>query len=181
MNFHFVSWKYIRMFWYTSWKWCFRVRFGVKLVQVYYLDLSWHNIAWWRHRMETFAVTGPLCWEFTGPPPPPPPPPPPRGTLMFSLICAWISGWANNRDAGDLRRHRAHYVVTVMGRKVSSRRLAFSNSDRRCGMKMISTPHFTGHVIFYPSIFVKRAPIESTKTTSMEDVSTEVLEKIKNI
>ena len=37
-----------------------------------------------------------------------------RGTFMFSLICAWINGWANNRDAGDLRRHRAHYGVTVI-------------------------------------------------------------------
>ena len=26
---------------------------------------------------------------------------------MFSLICAWINGWVNNRKAGDLRRHRA--------------------------------------------------------------------------
>ena len=25
-----------------------------------------------------------------------------RGALMFSLICAWIKGSANNRDAGDL-------------------------------------------------------------------------------
>ena len=24
-----------------------------------------------------------------------------RGALMFSLICTWISGWANNREAGD--------------------------------------------------------------------------------
>ena len=37
-----------------------------------------------------------------------------RGALMFSLICAWINGWANNREAGDLRRHRSHYDVTVM-------------------------------------------------------------------
>ena len=37
-----------------------------------------------------------------------------RRGLMFSLICAWTNGWANNRDAGDLRRHRAHYDVTVM-------------------------------------------------------------------
>ena len=37
-----------------------------------------------------------------------------RGALMFSLICAWINGWVNNREAGDLRRHRAHYGVTVM-------------------------------------------------------------------
>ena len=36
-----------------------------------------------------------------------------RGTLMFSLICAWINGWINNWDAGDLRRHRAHYDITV--------------------------------------------------------------------
>ena len=28
---------------------------------------------------------------------------------MFPLICAWIKVWANTRDAGDLRRHRAHY------------------------------------------------------------------------
>ena len=37
-----------------------------------------------------------------------------RGTLMFSLISVWTIGWVNNRDAGDLRRHPAHYDVTVM-------------------------------------------------------------------
>ena len=37
-----------------------------------------------------------------------------RGALMFSLICACINGWASNREVGDLRRHRAHYDVTVM-------------------------------------------------------------------
>ena len=37
-----------------------------------------------------------------------------RGAVMFSLICAWIRAWVNNREAGDLRRHRAHYDVTVM-------------------------------------------------------------------
>ena len=36
------------------------------------------------------------------------------GALIFSLICAWRNGWANNRDAGDSRRHRVHYNVTVM-------------------------------------------------------------------
>ena len=36
------------------------------------------------------------------------------GALMFSLIWACTNGWANNRYAGDLRRHRAHYGVTVM-------------------------------------------------------------------
>ena len=36
------------------------------------------------------------------------------GALMFSLICAWINGWVNNREAGDLRRHRSQYDVSVM-------------------------------------------------------------------
>ena len=39
-----------------------------------------------------------------------------RGTLMFSLIGTWIHGCVN-RKAGDLRRHRAHYDVTVMFRE----------------------------------------------------------------
>ena len=37
-----------------------------------------------------------------------------RWALMFSLNCAWTNVWANNRDSGDLRRHRTHYGVTVM-------------------------------------------------------------------
>ena len=37
-----------------------------------------------------------------------------RGALMFSLICSQINCWVNNGEAGDLRRHRAHYDVTVM-------------------------------------------------------------------
>ena len=62
-----------------------------------------------------FRVTGPLCGEFTGH----------RwiphkgqrcGALIFSLICAWINDWVNNREAGDLRRHRTHNDVIVMSR-----------------------------------------------------------------
>ena len=37
-----------------------------------------------------------------------------RGALMFSLICAWINDWVNNRKAGDLRLHCAHYDVIVV-------------------------------------------------------------------
>ena len=37
-----------------------------------------------------------------------------RGALIISLIYTWINGWVNIRKAGDLRRHRAHYDVTVM-------------------------------------------------------------------
>ena len=38
-----------------------------------------------------------------------------RRALVFSLICVWINGWVNNREAGYLRRYRAHYDDTVMG------------------------------------------------------------------
>ena len=39
-----------------------------------------------------------------------------RWSLMFPLICVWINGWVNNLEAGDLRRYRAHYDVTLMPR-----------------------------------------------------------------
>ena len=58
-----------------------------------------------------FRVTDPLCREFTGH----------RwiprtkaSDAELSLICAWTNAWVNNRDAGDLRRHRTHHGVTVM-------------------------------------------------------------------
>ena len=35
-------------------------------------------------------------------------------TLMFSLICGRINSWVNNGEAGELRRHRAHYDVIIM-------------------------------------------------------------------
>ena len=43
-----------------------------------------------------------------------------RRALMFSLICAWMNGWVNNREARDLRRHRADHDVTIMGLSSSS-------------------------------------------------------------
>ena len=52
-----------------------------------------------------FRVTGHLCVEFTGQW---------HGALVFSLICVWINGWISKREAGDLRRHRAHYDVIVI-------------------------------------------------------------------
>ena len=63
-----------------------------------------------------FRVTGPLCGEF---PVNSPHKGQWRGALMFSLICAIITDWENNREAGDLRRHRGHYDVNVMRRKTT--------------------------------------------------------------
>ena len=53
------------------------------------------------------------------------------GALMFPLICGWINGWVNNRAAGDLRRHRVHYDITVMKpRDVTPRDNSFSSAHR---------------------------------------------------
>ena len=37
-----------------------------------------------------------------------------RGALMLLWSALWINGWVNNREAGDLRHHSAHYDVIVM-------------------------------------------------------------------
>ena len=79
--------------------------------------VSWTNeyrISWWRHPLETFSAllaicarNSPVTGEF-------PAKRPVTQSFDVSLICAWINGWINNREAGDLRRHRTHYGVTVM-------------------------------------------------------------------
>ena len=51
-----------------------------------------------------------------------------RTTLMFTLICARINGWVNNREAVDLRRHRAHCDVIVMDSIFAEVRLTANNS-----------------------------------------------------
>ena len=61
-----------------------------------------------------FCVTGHLCGESTGPLWNPLTKASDVELWFFSLICARINGWVNNRETGDLRRHRAHYDVTVM-------------------------------------------------------------------
>ena len=76
--------------------------------------LGWINfslvISWWRHQMETFpallsicAGNSPVTGEF-------PAQRPVTRSFDVSLICAWV----NTLEAGDLRRRRTHYGVTVM-------------------------------------------------------------------
>ena len=60
-----------------------------------------------------FRVTGPLCGEFTGHRWIPLTKASDVGFGVFLFICTWTDGWVNERDAGDLRRRRAHYGVIV--------------------------------------------------------------------
>ena len=69
---------------------------------------------WWRHQMETFSRYWPFVRGIHRSPVNSPHKGQWSGALMFSLICAWINGWAKNCNAGDLGRHHAHYDVTIM-------------------------------------------------------------------
>ena len=67
-----------------------------------------HTIPWWRHQMETLSALLAICAGNSSVPVNSPHKGQWRGALMFSLIRAWINDWVNNREAGDLRRHRGH-------------------------------------------------------------------------
>ena len=70
--------------------------------------------SWWRHQWKHFPRYWPFVCGIHRSPVNSPQKGQWRGTLVFSLICVWINGWVNNREAGDLRRYGAHYDVTVM-------------------------------------------------------------------
>ena len=73
---------------------------------------SFHT-PWWRHQMEIFSALLPFLRGFHRSPVNYPHKGQWRGALMFTLICVWINGWVKNREAGDLKRYRAHYDVIV--------------------------------------------------------------------
>ena len=52
---------------------------------------------------------------------------------MFYLICVWINGWVNNREAGDLRRHLGHYDVSVMITRLSVTWVTCSSNQNGLG------------------------------------------------
>ena len=61
-----------------------------------------------------FRVTGPLCVKSTGHRWIPHAKAGDAELWGFLWSLPWINGWVNNREAGDLRHHRAHCDVTVM-------------------------------------------------------------------
>ena len=90
------------------------------------------NLSWWRHQMESFSPLLAICAGNSPIPGESPQKGQWRGALMFSLICVWIKGRENNREAGDLRRYRAHYDAIVMVTKLLPNQLRrlYSNGQR---------------------------------------------------
>ena len=72
------------------------------------------SLPWWRHQMETVSALLAFCAGSQRCPVNSPHKGQWRGALKFSLFCDWMSSCVNNREAGDLRRHHAHYDVSVM-------------------------------------------------------------------
>ena len=101
--------------WINSWRYC-----GIRHHLIIWVMgkheeryISLMYIAWWRHKMETFSALLAIFRGIHRSPVNSPHKGQWRGALMFSLICVWINDWINNREAGDLRRHRGHYECNV--------------------------------------------------------------------
>ena len=69
------------------------------------------------------------------------------GALMFSLPCAWINDWVNNREAGDLRRYRGHYGVNAM--MISIQQLLIIKFTKYLGFIFFEVHHL--HAMISPS------------------------------
>ena len=68
-----------------------------------------------------------------------------RGALMYSLICAGINRWLNNREAGDLRRYRAYYDVAVMLQIHNNKHHSFASYKvTKIGNSNILKPQYVG-------------------------------------
>ena len=77
------------------------------------LSVTCISVPWWRYQMKTFSALQALCagnspviGEF------PSQRPVTRSFDVFFDLC--LNGQVNKREAGDFRRHRAHYDVTVV-------------------------------------------------------------------
>ena len=91
-----------------------------------------------------------------------------RGALMFSLICAWMNNWANNREAGNLRRHGAHYDVTVMAYNCLQISRPLSNIvswlwHQKCVTQYVSCKY--NHILVRMVVPMDLAPVETMQLT----------------
>ena len=96
-----------------------------------------------------FRVTGPLCGEFTGD----------RWIPLTKASDAelrcFLWSWINNREAGDLRRHRAHYDVTVMSCCFQPLRYNVEEQDAWDRRSEASVSSYFGRYLCRPMINLK--------------------------
>ena len=115
----------------------FRLSSSTKQVAIHCLNWCWHNASMMTSSNgNIFRVTGRSLVNSSHKAQQ-------LQALMFSIIFAWIYGWVNNHEAGDLRCHHAHYDVTVMSLMHicipgSSTLIKWDNSWRNVQVRCIS-------------------------------------------
>ena len=83
------------------------------------LEMAHDDVIKWKHFPRYWpCVRGIITGEFLSQRPV-------TRSFDFSLIYAWINGWVDNREAGDLRCHHAHYDVIVIWREPALRVFLF--------------------------------------------------------
>ena len=165
----------------TRWRFFYRNQYQVR---IYLLKLplyvtiantlrnSWmifhDSISWWRHQIETFSALLAICAGNSPVPGEFPTQRPVTRSFDVYFDLRPINGWVNNREAGDLRRHRAHYDVIVMCHKIRAvgnssyskwfKTLKFRDeSNRRIPCAYTWPTHGSHHLIWRFS--THRAPI----------------------
>ena len=84
----------------------------LKMFRMYISILNHDDVIKWKHTPRYWSFVWGIYWS----PVNSPHKGQWRGALMFSLICARINDSVINREPDDLRRHHAHYDITVMFR-----------------------------------------------------------------
>ena len=90
-----------------------------------------------------FRVTEPLCGDFTGHRWIPLTKASDAELWSFLWSVPWIKGWVNNHEAGDLRRHRAHYDAIVMARWDPDKKVSLGFD--KCSIYLIQRCLFERH------------------------------------
>ena len=124
----------------------------------YIQRLQRQKLSWWRHQMETFSALLAIC---TGNSPVPRWIPHTKASDAELWCFLWSASeknsLVNNREAGDLRRHRTYYDVTVMIATSSLSSLAVSTQPEKNGR------YFTNHILYVfwddnGCVFIEKSP-----------------------
>ena len=98
--------------WGISRNWCHPITPGIITSKCYHGEMQVTMMT--SSNGNIFRITGPLWGEFTGHRWIPRTKASDAELWCFLWYAPWKNGWVNNREAGDLRRHRSHYDVIVM-------------------------------------------------------------------
>ena len=114
--------------------------YGIRPRSVEHFEFKFIVNTWWGNQMETFSAllalyegNSPVTGEF------PSQRPVTRSFDVSSISAAWTNVWVNNRDAGDLRRHRRSLWRHCNGEVNSSKLLVMPHTNTNWPGSILST------------------------------------------